>query len=61
MADEKRRDDYDIELGEKNGKNFSPALPAEPIHYTPTPPAPLSNNPVRGASPSRASLVLTTA
>jgi hypothetical protein len=47
MADEKRKDDYDIELGEKDGKSFSPARPAEPIRYTPTPPSSLQNNPVR--------------
>jgi hypothetical protein len=54
MADEKKSDDYDIELGEKNGKSFSPPLPAEPIRYTPAP-APsssLANNPVRGGGPS---------
>jgi hypothetical protein len=47
MADEKRRDDYDIELGEKNGKSFSPPRPAEPIRYTPAPSSSLQNNPVR--------------
>jgi hypothetical protein len=47
MADEKRKDEYDIELGEKNGKSFSPARPAEPIRYTPAPSSSLQNNPVR--------------
>ena len=47
MADEKRRDEYDIELGEKNGKSFSPPRPAEPIRYTPAPSSSLQNNPVR--------------
>jgi hypothetical protein len=47
MADEKRKDDYDIELGEKNGKSFSPPRPAEPIRYTPAPSSSLQNNPVR--------------
>lgn len=47
MADEKKSDDYDIELGEKNGKSFSPPLPAEPIRYTPAPSSSLANNPVR--------------
>ena len=31
MEDEKRKDDYDIELGEKDGQSFSPARPAERI------------------------------
>jgi len=47
MADEKRRDNYDIELGEKDGKSFSPPRPAEPIRYTPAPSSSLQNNPVR--------------
>ena len=47
MAEEKKRDDYDIELGEKSGKSFSPPRPAEPIRYAPAPSSPLVNNPVR--------------
>lgn len=51
MADEKKSDDYDIELGEKNGKSFSPPRPAEPIRYTPAPSPTLANNPVRCGGP----------
>jgi hypothetical protein len=58
MADEKKSDDYDMELGEKNGKSFSPPRPVEPIRYTPAPPSSLSSNPVRCCGPSCASSVL---
>lgn len=62
MADEKRKDDYDIELGEKDGQSFSPARPAEPIRYTPAPSSSLQNNPVRCTSkiPCHAFSLLTT-
>jgi hypothetical protein len=59
MADEKRSDDYDIELGEKNGKSLSPPRPVESIRYTPAPSSTLSNNPVRCGSPSCTLSVLT--
>ena len=47
MADDKRRDDYDVELGEKDEKSFSPPRPVESIRYTPAPTSPLAGNPVR--------------
>ena len=46
MADDKKKDDYDIELGEKDGRSFSPPRPVEPIRYTPAPASSLANNPV---------------
>jgi GDP-mannose transporter len=42
MADEKKRDDFAIEMGDR-GRNFEPP----PVPRTPTaPPSPLANNPV---------------
>jgi GDP-mannose transporter len=45
MSDDKRRDDYDTELGEKNSKTFD-APPPPQNKSTPAPLASLSNNPI---------------
>jgi GDP-mannose transporter len=46
MSDGKRRDEYDIELGEKNNKDFD-APPSPPqTRFIPAPSTSLSNNPV---------------
>jgi hypothetical protein len=46
MSDDKRRDDYDVELGEKSDKGFD-APPSPPqIRYTPAPSSSISNNPI---------------
>ena len=46
MPDDKRRDDYDMELGEKNGNTFDAPSPPPPARFTPAPPAALANNPI---------------
>ena len=47
MGDEKRRYDDDIELGEKDGKSFSPPRPITPSpRYTPAVPSSVTNNAV---------------
>lgn len=45
MADEKRRDSNDVELGERNGRTFNEAL-REPVRYSPAPPSSLANHPL---------------
>lgn len=44
MGDDKKRDDYTVELGESNGKGFEPPQPAP--RYTPAPASSIVNNPI---------------
>ncbi len=47
MGDEKRRYDDDIELGEKDGKSFSPPRPTPPLpKFTPAIPSSVSQSAV---------------
>jgi hypothetical protein len=46
MSDDKKRDEYDIELGEKNGKVFDAPTPPPQPRFTPAPSTSLSNNPI---------------
>ncbi|ERF69040.1 GDP-mannose transporter [Endocarpon pusillum Z07020] len=46
MSDDKKRDEYDIELGEKNGKVFDAPTPPPQPRFTPAPSSSLSNNPI---------------
>ena len=44
MADDKKRDDYTIEMGEREGDNFKPPSPAP--RHTAAPTMPAGNNPI---------------
>jgi hypothetical protein len=46
MSDDKKSDGYDMELGEKSGKDFDAPPPPLQTRYTPAPSTPLSNNPI---------------
>lgn len=46
MSDDKKRDEYDMELGEKSGKDFDAPSPPSQTRYHPPPSTPLSNNPI---------------
>lgn len=46
MSDDKKRDEYDIELGEKHAKAFdAPPTPPQ-TRFTPAPSPQLANNPI---------------
>ncbi len=60
MSDEKKRDQYDIELGEKNGKVFDASTPQPQPRFTPAPSSALSNNPIIPILSYCASSMLTT-
>lgn len=44
MADDKKRDDFTVDMGDRNGKNFEP--PASPLRHSAGPVIPAVNNPV---------------
>jgi GDP-mannose transporter len=46
MSDDSKRDDYDTELREMNGKAFDAPPPPPPARFTPAPAAALANNPI---------------
>lgn len=44
MADDKKRDDFTVDMGDRNGKNFEP--PPSPLRHSAGPVIPVINNPV---------------
>lgn len=46
MSEDKRRDDYDMELGETGGKHFDAPPPPSQTRFIPAPSAPLTNKPI---------------
>lgn len=45
MADDKKRDDYTIEMGERDGDSFKPPTPVPQHNYAP-PTSSAANNPI---------------
>lgn len=44
MADDKKRDDFTVDMGDRNGKNFEP--PPSPLRHSAGPVIPAVNNPI---------------